>query len=146
MSTPGREWLSKLEGLCLLHPSLVNQGKKLYLAKVARNVLCLSYCVILFFVGAFWPKVGLYFGNFFNVHGVAGQMISFSGALIVGLVVYLRIRWVADKNIGSFIYEVIAYDDDTDGSNNDSNGQIRHNRTLLHGDSRFRMKNFSKKT
>src|SRR5438128_854447 len=108
MSTPGREWLSKLEGLCLLHPSLVNQGKKLYLAKFARNVLCLSYCVIATFVGAFWPKVGLSIGNFYNVLGVAGQMMSFSAALIMGLVVYLRILWVASKNIASFIYEIIA--------------------------------------
>src|SRR6266702_557002 len=99
MSTPGREWLSKLEGLCLLYPSLVNQGKKLYLAKVTRNVLCLSYCIIICFVGAFWPKVGLYIGNYFNVLGVAGQIISFSGVFMVALVVYLRIRWVADKNI-----------------------------------------------
>src|SRR5205085_1631656 len=117
MSTPGREWLSKLEGLCLLHHSLVNQGKKLYLAKVARNVLCISYCVVAYFVGGVWPKVGLYIGNHYNILGVAGQMISFSAALILGLVVYLRIRWVASKNIGSFIYEVIAYDDDTDVSN-----------------------------
>src|SRR6266702_6045638 len=101
MSTPGREWLSKLEGLCLLHPSLVNQRKKLYLAKVTRNVLGLSYIVTVYFVGAFWPKVGLSIGNFFNVLGVAGQMLSFSAALIAGLVVYLRIRWVASQNIGS---------------------------------------------
>src|SRR5207249_1140518 len=50
-------------------------------------------------------------GNYCNVLGVAGQVMSLGGGNVVALVPYFRLRFLLQKNKLSFMTDLMAYED-----------------------------------
>lgn len=123
---PGKDWVSMMEKVYLLHPSYVGrQGDPRYMAGVTFLNMCWYVLSFRYILGVISIELGLSVGNFFVVFGVAGQIISVAAALYVGLLAYFRSRFLNEKEL-AFVSDVVAYDD--------SNNQ----RTVLTGEYRLR--------
>lgn len=105
----GEEWISTLESLHLIHPSIT--GRRLdiwYFAKLSLIMGSLSISTILSIIGSFFPNLGLSLGNFLNIHGVEGEVMCFAGALFCGLIVFCQIRLLTERE-APFLKEILAY-------------------------------------
>ena len=107
---PGQQLMSALRRAFLYRPSLVNhQGGFRYWLPWTLIIGNLSFHVIRFLIGSVSPEVGLKMGNYHNVHGLAGQMISGSGVIYFSLILYFHVRLIVLEDI-PFIHELVAYD------------------------------------
>src|SRR5437879_4390394 len=89
--TPGQQLMSALRRAFHYRPSLVNhQGGFRYWLPWTFIIGNLSFTVIRFLIGSVSPEMGLKMGNYQNVHGVTGQMMSGIGAVYFSLILYFH--------------------------------------------------------
>lgn len=109
---PGQAWLSKLESLYFLHPSVFGRrlnDKKYWLANIVI-VLIQSFNMVILLTGAFFPDIGIAMGNFLIYLGVAGQVMSLGAGSFHIFIFYCRFRILAERDV-PFIRQLVAYDD-----------------------------------
>lgn len=127
----GKQWMSTLEGLYILRPSVVHrQGDYRYLAGSAHVIIAWIFFGSRFTIGALYPDVGMALANYFNVLGTAGRLMSFAVGMFVWLLLYFRIRLLIQREI-PFFYELMAYDDE-------------RKKTILSGEYKERLQKFFK--
>lgn len=108
---PGQQLMSALRRAFHYRPSLVNhQGGFRYWLPWTFIIGNLSLNVIRWFIGTVSPEMGLKVGNFYNLIGLAGQMISGIAIAYFSLALYFNIRLIVLEDI-PFIHELVAYDD-----------------------------------
>src|SRR6185295_331294 len=122
--------LKPLEKLYLLHPKAFNRQHdvKYWMKNIAIFLITLL-CNVRFIVGAFYPQFGRMTGNYCNVFGVAGQVLSLGIGTCCILIPYFRLRLLLQKNELSFMTDLMA---STDG----------RRRPILTSDSREKVSKF----
>lgn len=90
------------------HPSS-GEGNKQYLLHILLVNLLGIFFVVFLLIGSFSPSTGLAMGNFVNVHGKVGQIMSLMGGVIIILRPYFRVRFLAIKR-APYINDLISYD------------------------------------
>src|SRR6266568_1279490 len=111
LQTPDRmaDLLQSFEKLYLLHPKVFNrQHDTKYWTTCIVIIVITVFCSLRFIIGAFYPNIGYVLGNYLNVLGVAGQVMSLGAGICSILIPYFRIRLLQQKDRLSFIYDLIA--------------------------------------
>src|SRR5688572_53358 len=98
MATSGSELLAILEKLYVLHPIVANrQGDHRYWRGIFIVHLLFICGIGRLYIGTFFPSIGLSIGNFFNLFGFPGQVMSWSCGTAVIMMYYLRFRLLIEK-------------------------------------------------
>ena len=105
--------LGPLEKLYLLHPKVFNRQHDVkYWMKNIASFLITLLLIIRLIVSAFYPQFGRMIRNYFNVLGVAGQVMSLGAGMCCTLIPYFRLRLLLQKDNLSFMTDLMAYKDE----------------------------------
>lgn len=100
--------LQILEKHHLLHPKVLNRkGDLRYLSKCITIILITAFVGLRYTIGGFSPSIGLMIGNYFNIYGVAGQVMSLGAGICVVLTPYFRLRLFRQSDGLSFLSDLV---------------------------------------
>src|SRR6185437_12409491 len=104
--------LATFDKFHLLHPKVFGRQHDLkYWSKSILIILIMAFASGRYAAGGFSPQFGLMIGNYFNVFGVAGQLMSLGAGMYCLLGPYCRMQLMFQRDRLPFIFDLMDYND-----------------------------------